>query len=560
MQGAGTDTTCLSIAALLARAVELSGDATAIHVRREGLYRASSWNELADDVWRLTDALRRLGVQVGDRVAQLSENRYEWIIADQAIQAAGGIHVPIHPPLAAEQVGYQLRDCGARWAMVSSPPQIEKVRREEASLPAGFQLIAYDPSNATIRGNRVLALDHLLAEADPGRGHDVHLETIQRTGADSLATILYTSGTTGEPKGVMLTQGNLVSNAEGTIEAFGMTAADLRLSFLPLSHIFARTCDLYVWIASRSQLALADSRDSVLKDCVAIRPTLMNGVPYFFDRVRRTLDESGRADAPGALRELLGGRLRFCCSGGAALPDHLFDYFLARDMPILQGYGLSETSPVISLSSPTAYKRGTSGRPISNVEVRVAADGELLTRGPHVMRGYYNKPDATAEVLRDGWFHTGDLGHLDADGFVVITGRKKELLVTAGGKNVAPVYLESLLTEDPLILQAMVVGDGQKYLAALIVPNVEQLQAELTRQGLAIADSSSLLADRTVRSWYQQRIEQRLQCVSYYEQVRRFLLIDRSFSIEQGELTPKLSLRRDTIARNFAREISALYQ
>jgi long-chain acyl-CoA synthetase len=307
---------------------------------------------------------------------------------------------------------------------------------------------------------------------------------------------------------------------------------------------------LYCWVAEGSRLALAESRETVIADCQAIKPTCLNGVPYFYDKVYRGLCEKGLQNVPGAVKMALGGAIETCCAGGAALPNHLYDYFHGQGVPLVQGYGLSESSPVITLSTETQHRRGSCGRAIPGIELRIAPDGEILTRGPHVMRGYYENPAATAEVLLpDGWLATGDLGHLDADGFLYITGRKKEILVTLGGKNIAPVYLESLLTEDPLILQAMIVGDGRSYLSALIVPNQQLVDEELRKRGSG--DREALLRER---------IDRRLANVSSYEQVRKFAVLPRPFSIEAGELTPKLSLRRKEIAAHFAVEIESLYQ
>jgi long-chain acyl-CoA synthetase len=383
------------------------------------------------------------------------------------------------------------------------------------------------------------------------------LETLK---PDDLATILYTSGTTGEPKGVMLSHRNLVSNAVATLEAFSMQADDLRLTWLPLSHIFARTCDLYGWIAAGSQLALAESRDTVLANCAELRPTLMNGVPYFFDKVRRVLCDKGLADVPGKLAETFGGRIRFLCSGGAALPDHVARFYLDRGVKLAQGYGLTESSPVISLSTETAFKVGTVGRAAPGVEIQIAGDGEVLCRGPNVMLGYWNKPQETAETIRDGWLHTGDLGELDLDGYLKITGRKKELIVTAGGKNVAPVLLESLLTEDPLIAQAIVIGDGRNYLTALIVPNFETLKHELSARGEQYTFPAEWLDKPLVRELFAERVKQRLEGLSSFEQVHKFTLLERPFAPESGELTPTLKLRRGVILERNGDLIEAMYR
>jgi len=536
MTATATDT----LVSLFAHRVTASADQPALWSFRDGAFRSETWRELADHVARSAAALADLGVKPGDRVVQWSENRREWIITDLAILTVGAIHVPIHAPLAGPQAVEQINDCGARIVIVSGAEQLAKLQAASSALRHEIRAFTHD-------------LDLRPLATTAGVNPAAH------TSADDLATIIYTSGTTGEPKGAMLTHGNLASNALAALEPYDFRPDDLRLGVLPLSHIFARTCDLYMSIASGIALAIGRGREMILDDCRLVRPTLLNAVPYFFDKVMRTLREEGRADEPGALQETLGGRMRMCISGGAALPDHVAEFFNARGVFLGQGYGLTETSPVITFSAPQANRIGASGRTIRDVEVRIAADGEILTRGPHVMRGYWNKPEATRQVLNDGWFATGDLGRIDADGYLFITGRKKELIVTAAGKNIAPAQLESLLTEDPLIHQAMVIGDGHNYLTALIVPNPEPLKREIITRGIPIGSRDEALVHPQVRELYAQRIKTRLSGVSSYEQVKQFTLLGQAFAIETGELTPTLKLRREVIARKFARQIAAMY-
>jgi long-chain acyl-CoA synthetase len=542
-----------TIVELLCRRIEADGPRPALGVKCSGQFQWLTWDEVAGEICQAVAALVQLGVQPGDCVVQVSENRWEWIIADLAIQMAGGIHVPIHPTLAGPQIAWQIRHSGAKLAILSGPQQAAKLASCAAELPAEARFVAYDTCKQAIGSHSIGLFADVKAGADLDRGKETACQGRATASAAALATILYTSGTTGEPKGVMLTQGNLASNACATIATFGYEPDQVRVNFLPLSHIFARTCDLYGWLVEGSRLAVAESRETVLADCQQVRPTCLNGVPYFYDKVYRGLCERGGQHEPGALKAELGGAITKCCAGGAALPDHLYDYYHAHGVPLLQGYGLSESSPVITISTPTYHRRGSCGRAIPGVEVRIAEDGEILTRGPHVMRGYFQNPAATAEVLHDGWLATGDLGRLDDEGFLYITGRKKEILVTSGGKNIAPVYLESLLTEDPLILQAMVLGDGRSYLTALIVPNQDAIQRELA------APSGESLEQAEVHAVFRSRIERRLANVSPHEQVRKFVLLPRPFSIEAGELTPKLSLRRKQIAEHYAAEIEALY-
>jgi long-chain acyl-CoA synthetase len=546
-----------SVAQLFLRRVRMHGDRSALQLPDDDSCRTISWRDLAGQVRALAVTLQDLGVAAGHRVVQYAENRLEWIVADLALHLLRAIHVPVHAPLSGEQVAEQLVDCQARLALVSGPELVDRLVRAEDCLPRDVTYLTYDPIDARIGRRPVTWLPSILAE-DPGPGSPVEETGWSAAQLESVATILYTSGTTGEPKGVVLNQRNLLSNALAMVSALAISEADARLAFLPLSHSFARTCDLYTWLASGCELGLARSRQSVLQDCQVIRPTILSGVPYFFQQVQRRLLATPAGDEPGALGRLLGGRIRICCCGGAPLPDGVYDYFQQRGVPLLPGYGLTEASPVITASTPTDHRRGSVGKAIAGVEIGIAEDGEILTRGPHVMEGYWQKPEHTQESLRGGWLHTGDLGFLDVDRFLFITGRKKELLVTSGGKNVAPLVLESLLLEDPLIAQAMVVGDNRSFLAALIVPDQAGLAAELGWEGTR--RDSGILDRAEARELFRARIAERMATRSAHEQLRAFCLLDRPFSLEQGELTPKLSLRREVIARHFAGNIERMYR
>ena len=534
----------------------------ALRFRRGGDWQTLRWAELADDVRRMAAVLAALGVSPGDRVVQFSPNCYEWIMADLAIQLARAVHVPVHASLAAPQVFEQIVDSGARVVLLAGPDQASSLlahRQAHADQwPPDVKFISYEPCPPAA-GVEIACLRDLLLHADEAAGQRLAREAVEQVTPDQLATILYTSGTTGEPKGVMLSQRNLASNALGTLAAFGQHDDDLRLAWLPMSHIFARTCDVYTWLAGGGELALAESPEATIGNASELRPTLINGVPYFFEKVQRYLVDHGLADQPGVLAAAYGGRLRAACSGGAPLPDHVAAFYNERGVFLGQGYGLTESSPVISAATPTAMKIGTAGRPIPGVEVKIAADGEILTRGPHVMMGYWNKPQATAEVLREGWLATGDLGELDADGFLKITGRKKELIVTSAGKNIAPAYLESLLKADPLIEQAVVVGDRRNYLVALIVPNLTALETHWREHNVEPPDIGELLTYPGTLELYTERINKRLSGVSHYEQIRKFSLLDRPLCAERGEMTLTLKLRREAIHKNFADVIERLY-
>ncbi len=384
-------------------------------------------------------------------------------------------------------------------------------------------------------------------------------ELVAGAGASDIATILYTSGTTGEPKGVMLTQQNLSSNAQAMAENYGEAEQEVKLNMLPLSHIFARTCDLYAWLVRGSTLALAQSRESVMEDLQLVRPTTINAVPYFYDKLRKALCERKLDRTAGALRHLLGGRIRSCCSGGAPLSRATIEFFEQQEVPLYEGYGLTESSPVITMSNASAHRSGSCGRAIPVVDVRVASDGELLTRGPHVMVGYYKNPAATAAAIDEGWLHTGDLATIDDDGFVRIVGRKKEMIVLSTGKKVSPTAIEGALSQDPLVAQVMVVGEGRSHLAALVVPHMEALGKEAAQRGIPLEASDAALRQPSLQAICLERFQELLRPFSPQEQVHHVALLARGFSLEAGEMTPKLSLRREVICQHFSDQIEAMY-
>ncbi len=544
----------------LAERADQCGDRVAVHRYLNGKWEPRTWRRFADDVARTADRLRRDGIASPDRVVLISANRYEWLVLDLAILSLGAVHVPLHAALSGSQARYQIEHCGASAVIVEDIPLLERLAAAYGRLPShtSWYLLATaeDGSRASAPADVDLldidatsdrpapSLDQILVARDPG----------------DPATILYTSGTTGEPKGVTLTHGNLWSNAVTTAEAFGLELNGLRLNVLPLSHVFARVCDLYMWLVQGCELAVARRRETVLEDLRMLRPSWFNAVPYWFGKFHEVLQGQGRADEPGALRELLGGRVEYCCSGGAPLPEHLFDYYQQHGVPILQGYGLTETSPVVSISRPGHGRCGASGQPLRDVQVRLADDGELLVRGPNVMAGYYRDEDATSRAIRDGWFYTGDLARIDADGYLYITGRKKELIVTAGGKNIAPAWLESILTQDPVILQAMVVGDRRKFLSALVVLDQDAAQQRWHEIDLPWDDWTRCVGDERLVAAVESLVATRLADVAAHEQVRRVILLEEPFSIEGGELTAKLSLRREVIESRYRARIEALYE
>lgn len=531
--------------------------------RREGKVASFVWSELAQHAVRMADALESLGVKPGDRVALASPNRKEWIVADLAMLMLGAVNVPLHASLAGPQMQFQIVDSGATAVLLSGDEQAEKLASAE-QLSEGIRFAAFDVLKAQLNGHAVPTWTDLAAVSDAARvaARLVTAEVARKP--DELATILYTSGTTGEPKGVMLTHGNLASNALAIVEGFRGPAhlpdpRDRRLNLLPLSHIYARTCDYYCWLVAGSELALAATPLTAVDDCKEMQPTLFNAVPYFYDRMMRKVIEIGfLAKLPGALKRAMGGRVRHCCSGGAPLPDHVAKFFVDKGVLLTQGYGLTESSPVITMNTPFVYKHGTVGQPIPGIEVKIGDDGEVLTRGPHVMKGYWNRPNETAAALEGGWLHTGDLGEFDSEGFLKITGRKKELIVTSGGKKVVPIAVETLLCQDPLVKQAVVVGDARKYLTALVVPDVEKLQEVVKNAGLRV-EPEKLFSDSRVAELVCKKLCERLKSLSHYEQIQRIALLPQELSVDGGEMTLKLTYRRGEIAKKYCDVIERMY-
>ena len=578
--------------------------------RSGGGCQSLSTAEFGRRVRLLCLALVRMGVEPGDRVALLSENRPEWQIADFAIQNAGGVSVPIYPTSPAAQVRYMLDDSGAKVCLVSTPTQLGKVI-DPTGGPAGASAIVFDAGLPS--GPRVAVSEQLAGEAIPleeayRRGEEAERadpslferrrETVR---PDSLASIIYTSGTTGDPKGVMLTHSNFISNVLAVAQLVPIGPEDVTLSFLPLSHAFERIVEC-VYMHQGCSIAYAASMDTVPQDIQDIRPTIVAAVPRFFekfqsrvletvrsgtafrrslfhwaiDKGRRRLEHlsSGRR-MPAVLafqwliaerlvfspfRVRLGGRLRFFISGGAPLPREVAEFFLSAGILILEGYGLTETSPVISVNTPDRLRLGTVGPVIPGVSVRIAGDGEVLVRGENVMKGYWNRPEATAEAMSDGWFHTGDIGRLDPDGFLTITDRKKDLIITSAGKNIAPQPIENALRTSRFIANALCVGDRRKYIAALIVPELDALRAWARERGLTSGEPpASLLARPEVQALYRQEIDRATEGFAPYEKVKRFALLERDFTLDAGEITPTLKVKRRVVNGKYADLIESLY-
>ncbi|MYA71982.1 long-chain fatty acid--CoA ligase [Candidatus Poribacteria bacterium] len=584
----------MTLISMFEAAVQHYGNKAALaHKPKGGTYLDISYTELDASVAAFSKGLNALGVEKNDRVAILSENRPEWAITDFGSLKVGAVTVPMFSTLTAAQVGYILKDSGAKIICVSTEKQLEKVRAIRDEVPTLEQIVIFDTiEDETPEGViQFQAVCELAGE-----------ETDSAASEDDIATIIYTSGTTGNPKGVMLTHANFISNVEACKSLIDVSETDVLLSFLPLSHVFERLGGHYVPLFSGAKIAYAESTFTVAQNMKEVAPTVMLSVPRLYEtmheRILRAVQEGSsvkqkifhwgvsvgsavssaiqQGRKPSAilqlqqsiadklvfakLKEATGGRLRFFVSGGAALPQSIAEFFHAAGILILEGYGLTETSPVISMNHPGKWKFGTVGAQVPGIEVQIAEDGEILTRGPHVMKGYFNNDAATAEVIdAEGWFHTGDIGLIDADGFVKITDRKKNIIVLSNGKNVAPQPIESVLVQSPFISQIMVIGSERKNLAALIVPNFDALKAWASENSIETDDLSAMLEAREVQQHIQSEIRSRLTDFADFEQVRRFTLFEKEFSQEDDEMTPTLKLKRNVIIARYGDAIEAMY-
>jgi long-chain acyl-CoA synthetase len=574
--------------------------ADALQVKSGGSYRPISHSEVSLRVRRAALGLRALGVQRGDRVAILSENRPEWAIADFASITTGLTDVPIYPTLPADQIAYMLKDSGSVAIFVSNKVQAEKIKDIRGVLPALKTVIGFDETP----GLTDLSMAELEKRGAAGESDEAtarYKSEALNVKPDDIATIIYTSGTTGDPKGVMLSHDNIYSNVAASMKAIPFGGRDTALSFLPLSHIFERMAGHYLMWATGTSIAYAESIEAVPVNMQEVRPTLVLSVPRLYEKMyARVLETAltggflkkkiffwGRDVAdrwateklagknPGGiiaqqyaiaqklvfskLKARTGGRLRYFVSGGAPLSPEINKFFFAAGLEILEGYGLTETSPVIAVNTPGNFRIGTVGKPIDGVEVKIAADGEILTRGPHVMKGYYNKPDATREAIdQDGWFHTGDIGEL-RDGFLAITDRKKDIIVTAGGKNIAPQPLENKVKTNKYVAQAVMLGDKRKFPSMLIVPNFDNLEKWAKRHNIVWTDRAQLLRMPSIHAKIEQEVNRELIGAAHFEVPKKIGLVEHDFSIERGELTPTQKVKRRAIDKNYKALIDSLY-
>lgn len=580
------------------------GDKVVFERKRDGGWETTSWKDLYRLYREVARGLLHLEVENGDKVAILSENRPEWAFVDLGVLAMQGVVVPLYWTLTPAQLEYILRDCQARVIFVSNTEYLDKILKIKSSLPDLETIVCFDAYPVDRQTDGLITFDELLetgAEAAPEIWEELGRRIASGNEGD-LATIIYTSGTTGEPKGVMLTHGNFLSNVQSVLEVIEVGSSDTALSFLPLSHVFERL-GYYLFLYAGGKIIYAESIDRLVANMQEVSPTILISVPRIYEKAyAKVLDrvheasvlrkaifaiclkigrevstklQAGEEPAGllrikrkiadrlvfGKIRETFGGRIRLMISGGAALSREIGEFFHATGLIILEGYGLTETSPVIAANQSDNIRFGSVGKVLPGVEVRIEDDGEISTRGPHVMRGYYRRSEETAEVLdRDGWFFTGDIGHFDPDGFLWITDRKKAIIVTAGGKNVAPQALENALSMDQFISQAFVYGDGRKFISALIVPDWERTENYAAEKKIEYSTISGLCDNDAIVKLFEKRVETALVDFSRAEKVRKFKLMEREFSQDEGEVTPTLKLKRKKITQRYWNDLESLYK
>ncbi|HSG81157.1 MAG TPA: long-chain fatty acid--CoA ligase [Gemmatimonadota bacterium] len=593
-----------NLAQMFLEAVERYHKPDALRRKVSGAWRSISHAEVYADVKNLALGLKALGIAAGDRIAILSENRPEWLISDFACVMAQTVSVPLYPVLPAEQIAYMLQDSEARAVLVSTAEQLAKVRELRGRVPSLEQVILFDSLPAGQSGTHSFAEVLALGEARAaGTSDEEYRSPALATAPDDMLTILYTSGTTGRPKGVMLTHNNLYSNVRAALESIDIGPHDVSLSVLPLSHVFERMVGHYTMFGGGATIAYAESFEAVGSNFVEVRPTLMSLVPRGYEKIysqveavareggatkqkllRWSIDVGSRwvntklaGEKPAAwlalqravadrlvfskLRARTGGRMRLFISGGAPLNPDLARFFLSAGLTIIEGYGLTETSPVIALNRPDRIRIGTVGQPLSGVEVAIATDGEILTRGPHVMKGYYKDPEATAAAIdRDGWFHTGDIGELDREGYLSITDRKKDLIVTAGGKNIAPQPIENRVANNPYVSQVVMIGDRRRFPILIIAPEFSALESWARAQGITFESREQLVRDPQVVDFMEREILAGLADLARYERPKKIALLPRELSIDMGEITPTLKVRRRVIEQKYSELIDPLYK
>jgi long-chain acyl-CoA synthetase len=578
-------------------------DKTAYMFKKEGAWQEVTFKAAVDKVEKICAGLASLGIKKGDTVSIISQNRLEWAMTDYSTVALGALLVPIYPSLLPDQIKYILNDSETKVVIIEDQTQLHKVESIRSQLLYTNQFIILDDEGKSIPANwnkyeTLIEKGISILEKEP----DFVLKQIDQVSLDDWATIIYTSGTTGEPKGAILTHKNFLSNIEDASSILDVYDTDVFLSFLPLSHIFERMAGHYLSCYHSCIVAYAESIDAVAQNLTEIKPTVMVSVPRLYEKIyARVIDmiESGpplkrkifywalgvgkeyinlvmeNKPVPGLLRTKqklafklvfhklharVGGRTRFFVSGGAPLSADIAEFFGAAGIKILEGYGLTETSPVIAVNQENNFRFGTVGPVIPNIEVKIAEDGEILTRGNHVMVGYFKKEEETREAIDDeGWFYTGDIGMIDDRGMLKITDRKKNIIVTSGGKNIAPQPIENMLITSQYIEQALVIGDKRKFCSAIIVPSEENIKSWAAEMNVKFSDYSEMISLPEIDKLIYSEIERLTTGLASYETIKNFIFAKAPFSIESGELTPSLKIKRNIVEKNYAAEIDRMY-
>jgi long-chain acyl-CoA synthetase len=591
-----------SIPEMLRTNAKVFSSRVALKYRKQGVFVTLTYAAYYERALMVARGLGKMRVKPGDRIAILSENRAGWVIADMGILCAGAVTVPIYPTNTPEQIEYMINHSGAKIVFVSGKFQYTKLLKVREAMPGlelvvSFERFLGDPSLPVTTFYQLSEIDSPITEEEKKEIEAV----IDRITPDDMLTLIYTSGTTGVPKGVMLSHNNILTNTQYlTEQSNAINKNDTLLSFLPLSHILERTGGYYTAIRNGALIAFADSIEKVPENMLEICPTVMVSVPRLFEKIYHRIYDNAHQmpkiknalfhwgvevgkkyvaatyidKQPSTLLNLkyaladrlifskirakFGGNMKLFCSGGAPLDKTINEFFWIIGIPIFEGYGLTETSPALSFNSFEHIRFGSVGVALKQTEFKIAEDGEILVKGPQVMLGYYNDPDATAEAFHDGWFKTGDIGHLD-EGFVYITDRKKELIITAGGKNIAPQPIENELKMDKYMTSAFVYGDRKPYLTALIVPNLERLLEFAKEKHINYYELEDLVMHDPVQKLFEQRLADINSRLAPYETIKKFVLLAHDFSIEGGELTPTLKLRRKVIYEKYKHKIEDLY-
>lgn len=567
--------------------------------KQEGRYIYISSQEFGDRVRYFSYGLYELGVRAGDKVAIISETRSDWTMADLAISCLGGVVVPIYTTLTPPQMKYIINDSDAKVVIWSCDEIWQKLNEIKKEITRVDHFITFEPQAPEGAFSR----DQIIESGKKSASKNPTLleKSYALIKPDDIFTIMYTSGTTGPPKGVMLTHNNLISNAVAVASLLPIGPDDIAFSWLPLSHSFGRLASMLYFHVGCS-VAYAESMDTLIDNMIEAKPTVMPSAPRLFEKFYAAVMESvlagsavkkkiffwalkvGKKHALFKIQDLpvpaslevrrklahklvfakilaeTGGNFRFCISGAAPLAKDIGEFFYAIGFPILEGYGLTETSPAVTVNTFEDLKFGTVGKPIPEVEVKIAEDGEILTKGPHIMKGYYKDEEATQEVLKNEWFYTGDIGHIDEDGFVVITDRKKDIIVTSGGKNIAPQPVENTLRMNKYILNVVLIGDKRSYITALIVPEFEHLKKIAASKNISYKGLSDLCMHEEIISFYLKEIDAMTADLARYEKIKKITLLDRDFEIEKGEITPTLKVKRKFISEKYKDVIDSMYE